>query len=177
MADLENMTVQIKIADLPQAQALIAALAPWAAEAIENPDPTVAERALLDATDALADPHNPSTDRAQTGAEAIAAERQRQIKAEGWTPEHDDAQNDAGELCGAASAYALSAACQISPYADPLDETPDAFPHTWPPEWWKPKTPREDLVRAGALIAAEIDRLDRTASIPTSPADPERLTR
>jgi len=98
-----------------------------------------------------------------TGIAAITAERKRQIEAEAWTPEHDD-EHDAGEMAGAASAYALSAACQISPYAEPLDEVPDAFPHTWSQEWWKPKTAREDLVRAGALIAAEIDRLDREAS-------------
>lgn len=98
-----------------------------------------------------------------TGIAAIAAERKRQIEAEGFTPEHDD-EHDAGELSGAASAYALSAACQLSPYTMPLDEVPDAFPHTWSQKWWKPGTAREDLVRAGALIAAEIDRIDREAS-------------
>ena len=58
MADPEKMTVQVKIADLPQTQALIAALAPWAAEVSEKPTPTDAERALLDAAIAFADPHN-----------------------------------------------------------------------------------------------------------------------
>ena len=32
---------------------------------------------------------------------------------------------------------------------------------TWDSEWWKPKDRRRDLIRAGALIVAEIERLDR----------------
>jgi hypothetical protein len=38
--------------------------------------------------------------------------------------------------------------------------------HVWPwsREWWQPKDRRRDLVRAGALIVAEIERLDRAAS-------------
>lgn len=35
-----------------------------------------------------------------TGIEAIAAERQRQIEKEGWTPEHDDT-HGAGEMAEA----------------------------------------------------------------------------
>jgi len=31
----------------------------------------------------------------------------------------------------------------------------------WDPKWWKPKDRRRDLVRAAALIIAEIDRHDR----------------
>jgi hypothetical protein len=40
------------------------------------------------------------------GIEAIAAERRRQIEAEGWSAAHDD-QHVNGELAGAAAAYAL----------------------------------------------------------------------
>ena len=36
---------------------------------------------------------------------------------------------------------------------------PDDWP--WSDKWWKPKDKIRDLVRAGALIAAEIDRLQR----------------
>ena len=43
-----------------------------------------------------------------SGIEAIAAERQRQIEAEGWTPGHDDT-HDRGELARAAACYALHA--------------------------------------------------------------------
>ena len=38
---------------------------------------------------------------------------------------------------------------------------PFGWPHTWDASWWKPKDRRRDLVRAGALIIAEIERLDR----------------
>lgn len=45
-------------------------------------------------------------------------------------------------------------------------------PRGWPwgSSWWKPKDPRRDLVRAGALILAEIERIDR-ASPPSSPVE------
>lgn len=85
----------------------------------------------------------------------VLAERQRQIEAEGWTPEHDD-QHDAGEL-------ALAAACYAYNTADPDPEGYGRVPYGWPwvREWWKPTTTRRDLVKAGALILAEIERLDR----------------
>lgn len=34
----------------------------------------------------------------------------------------------------------------------------------WDESWWKPTTPRRDLVKAAALILAEIERLDRMAA-------------
>lgn len=99
-----------------------------------------------------------------TGIESIAAERKRQVEAEGWSPEHDD-ENDAGEMAAAGAAYALNAACILYPYDGVgLEGLPDSWPAQWDPAFWKPRTPREDLVRAGALIAAEIDRLDRAAA-------------
>ena len=47
-------------------------------------------------------------DKRTTVIEEIAAERQRQMDAEGWTLEHDDAHSK-GELAQAAGVYALSA--------------------------------------------------------------------
>ena len=92
---------------------------------------------------------------------SVAAERHRQVTKEGWDIQHDDA-NDPGSLAGAASSYALNAACNLSPYVGyPLDEIPDAWPHDWDTSWWKPGEPRRDLVKAGALILAEIEKLDR----------------
>lgn len=84
----------------------------------------------------------------------IRDERQRQRWDEGWTPEHDDA-HDKGELASAAACYALNAA----PERFPDGVVPIFWP--WAREWWKPKTRRRDLVRAAALIVAEIERLDR----------------
>jgi hypothetical protein len=92
------------------------------------------------------------------GIESITTERQ--VEGEGWTTEHDDTHTD-GEMSAAAAAYAFSAFIGMSYRAfaaEPIGFWP------WDVEWWKPKTPREDLVRAGALIAAEIDRLDRMAA-------------
>lgn len=81
----------------------------------------------------------------------VAAERRRQIEVEGWTPEHDDEHKD-GQLALAAACYALNAAgcgCEV------------ARNWPWRGVWWKPSTPRRDLVKAAALILAEIERLDR----------------
>lgn len=92
-----------------------------------------------------------------TGAERIAAERRRQIEEEGWTAEHD-AQHRPGILAGAGSSYAMSAALSLmSNGAKRLHEAPPFF--KFDHAWWKPRFPLADLIRAGALIAAEIDRL------------------
>lgn len=87
-----------------------------------------------------------------TGAELIAAERDRQIHVEGWTAAHD-AQHSGGELAAAAKCYLSSrAGTQF------LTSAPGQWP--WAHSWWKPSTDRvRNLVKAGALIAAEIDRL------------------
>ena len=96
----------------------------------------------------------------QSGAFKIAAERQRQIEVEGWTPEHD-AEHKNGELSLAARCYAQTAQAQICGWSSGAPE------RTWPwsNKWWKPSDdPIRNLVKAGALIAAEIDRLQRKAS-------------
>ncbi len=86
----------------------------------------------------------------------VQAERRRQITAEGWTPEHDDLYC-AAELPRAAAAYILNGA---------NDEAPAIWPFS--AKWWKPRDARSNYVRAGALILAEIERLDR-AGISQSP--------
>jgi hypothetical protein len=107
----------------------------------------------------------------------IAAERQRQITEEGWTPEHDDEHDD--------ESLALAAACFASPrqlyvgremgYGEVYYRDP--WPLTWARSWDKrprdaaegklrPQTKDERLrllAKAGALIAAEIDRLLRAS--------------
>jgi hypothetical protein len=91
---------------------------------------------------------------------AIAAERQRQIESEGWTPEHDDAHEN-GEMLSAAVLYYANAKQQ--PGDPPMTLKADGSPVGWPWEarWWKPKTRQRDLERAGALCLAEKDRLRR----------------
>lgn len=97
----------------------------------------------------LSEPRAEVTDAARD----VLGERRRQVTAEGWTPERDDKYTKR-ELAYAASNYAVS---ELK-HGDP--------PITWPwdKRWWKPTTPRRNLVKAGALILAEIERLDRAAA-------------
>lgn len=92
----------------------------------------------------------------KTGMEMILAERQRQITKEGWSAEHDD-RHDNQELKRAAESYRLSAQRSLEGFKSV--RPPDGWP--WAKKWWKPKTPIRDLVRAGALYIAEIDREKR----------------
>ncbi|MCD9097078.1 hypothetical protein [Luteimonas fraxinea] len=98
---------------------------------------------------------------AQDGASLISAERSRQISAEGWSAEHDDAHADLA-LVRAAVAYAL--------YGISRRVVDDSF-WPWHLDWWKPSDRVRNLVKAGALIAAEIDRLHRAAAAPVPAAD------
>ncbi|WP_244139191.1 hypothetical protein [Burkholderia sp. BCC1630] len=86
-------------------------------------------------------------------ARDVLAERRRQVDQEGWTPAHDDKSRD-HELSCAAGCYAMYT------LAYPAGDPPPAWP--WAADWWKPTTHRRNLVKAGALIQAAIERLDRT---------------
>jgi len=100
-----------------------------------------------------------SNDSMSQAAADVLAERQRQVSAEGWTPEHDD-EHSKGDMAMAASCYAAQA------YYVPDEAKKRTCPGHWPWafEWWKPCDTRRDLVKAGALIVAEIERLDRAAA-------------
>ena len=96
--------------------------------------------------------------------EEIAAERKRQIEVEGWTAEHND-QHTLSQMAKAACSYCESAAysplfCRIPGHAFAV---PRRWPHDWSLDWWKPTTERCDLIKAAALIVAEVERLDRAA--------------
>ena len=104
---------------------------------------------------------------------AVLDERAAHYKREGWTSVHDDAHAN-GELALAAGCYAMfaSASDRSRATADLPGSlaTPGktisgwgAWLQIWPFErsWWKPTNRRRDLAKAGALIIAEIDRLDR----------------
>ena len=95
----------------------------------------------------------------------VLVERQRQIEAEGWTPEHDDA-HDSGELAAAACSYCLFAADELNPLSQGDGDFYRVIPPMWPfhVSWYKPDDPRRALVKAAALILAEIERIDRGAS-------------
>jgi hypothetical protein len=92
------------------------------------------------------------------GALRIQAERMRQIKEEGFTEEHDD-EHDSGQLAIAAACYVLSKAYISGAVKFNFVEL--LWP--WERKWWSP-TPKNrirELEKAGALVAAEIDRLLR----------------
>lgn len=112
-----------------------------------------------------------------TGVARIAAERQRQIEQEGWTPARDD-EHDKGELAITAACYAVHGltirhadnAITSSEHpvrvvvSGPYGITKDAW-------LWASCDDKRDkhsqlrrLEIAGALIAAEIDRLQRQQS-------------
>ena len=94
----------------------------------------------------------------ESGVSLISSERQRQIEQEGWSPEHDAEHTD-GSLVEAAVMYARYGAGPLHPRESPPLGCP------WSPGWWKPTpgNPVRALVKAGALIAAEIDRRLRKA--------------
>ena len=89
----------------------------------------------------------------KTGAELITKERQRQIDVEGWDTEHDD-EHTGGGLLYAAATYILTI---IEPEGDHYKLWP------WEMQYYKPtlQDPIRQLTKAGALVAAEIDRLQR----------------
>lgn len=91
-------------------------------------------------------------------ASAVLAERQRQIEVGGWTPAHDD-EHTSGDMAMAAACYATAS---LVPEGDEVERLQQLL-WPWPREWWKPTGQRRNLVLAGALILAEIERLDRLA--------------
>jgi hypothetical protein len=113
-----------------------------------------------------------------SGIQRIADERNRQANEEGHTPGHDD-RHEAEELAQAAVCYALpqyarnEVPVKYDPYggyqACAVREAEFFVPELWPwsPADWKPSPDGSyryrirELAKAGALMAAEIDRLER----------------
>lgn len=93
----------------------------------------------------------------------ILNERERQKSQEGYSHEHDD-QYEHNELSRAAASYVDYAANCSSLYeSHPSLYQRQAPPNNWVFDkvFWKPKKPRQDLIRAAALIIAEVERMDR----------------
>lgn len=82
----------------------------------------------------------------------VLGERRRQTEEKGYTAERDAAYTK-GELARAAAAYAMASAGYVRLGAETL------WP--WSASTWKPGEKRRALVKAGALVLAEIERLDR----------------
>lgn len=96
----------------------------------------------------------------------IGDERLRQIQSEGYDIEHDNA-HDESDLARAASVYALYASMPQLDRDFAMAHGPRLYgsEHIWPwnAQHFKLTNPRRDLVKAAALIVAEIERLDRIA--------------
>lgn len=97
-------------------------------------------------------------------AKEAADERLRQVSEEGYSTSHDDLYA-AYELVYAACAYASH-----QPSKEILDRGPiglrnlSSEPPLWWPwraKYWKPRSHRENMVRAIALLMAEVERIDR----------------
>lgn len=104
-----------------------------------------------------------------TGAERIAAERRRQVEEEGWSAEHDD-----GHLYADLAVAAAVLACDWTDaeVRDPLGRTQG---EAWPAQLMRRHgfNRIRQLEIAGALLAAEIDRLQRVRD--TAPAPCRRV--
>lgn len=74
----------------------------------------------------------------------VIAERRKQIEKHKWNASHDDAHGD-GVLVRAAVCYARGSKRD--------------WP--WENQWWKPEDYRSNLLKAAALLVAEIERYDR----------------
>ncbi|MCO5339272.1 hypothetical protein [Delftia tsuruhatensis] len=120
-----------------------------------------AEALRRQAAAAQAAPAAPAVDAMSQAARDVLAERARQVEAEGWTPEHDD-EHDKGELAVAAALYALRGragpALWITSYKGNIGHL-EAIE-----KWIKPCDQRRSLEKAGALILADMERLDRVAA-------------
>lgn len=92
----------------------------------------------------------------KTGVQLITEELDRQISQKGWSPYHNDT-HQKGEMLDAGLCYGYAA---INVGHPSMGGPPPEWP--WDSAWWKPSPERVgNLVKAGALIVAEIDRLQR----------------
>lgn len=116
------------------------------------------ENAKTPATDAfLAEVRAQGVKSLSNAVQSVIAERQRHQSVDGWTPEHDD-EHCNGEL-------AMAAVCYINETGTVNRNGGKPWGWPWDASWWKPNARRRNLVKAGALILAEIERIDRAAGI------------
>ena len=96
------------------------------------------------------------------GIDDIAAERKRHFDVEKFTVARDRRGYPGGQLINAAVSYATYARSDCDFDAARAMKLHSVVPTMWPWSvgWWKPTNRRQMLIKAGALIAAEIDRFD-----------------
>jgi hypothetical protein len=105
----------------------------------------------------------------KSGTTLITEERKRQIQQEGWFADHDD-RHKRHQLTMAAISYACAVA-HPDEWAEENGKLPGPTSDwPWGKKWWKPSAdPVRNLVKAGALIAAEIDRIQRIPKCKKNP--------
>ena len=109
---------------------------------------------------------------ATAAEEDVVQERRRQVQQEGFYPSRDDDLYAEYQLGRAAASYAWAA----SSLHDNRIGTLKVMLWPWSTRWWKPGNPahtarqrrRRMLVKAGALILAQIEQLDRWDEIKKS---------
>lgn len=99
---------------------------------------------------------------ANRAARDVILERRRQVESEGWTAWSEDI-HAGGDLARCAASYAIN-----STQYPKIKGAPIPGPWPWSRGLFRPQDRRSDLVKAGALILAEIDRLDRAAAKETT---------
>lgn len=96
----------------------------------------------------------------------VMHERRRQITVKGMTPAHDDT-HATGEMTRGALNYLAAASATMLLRGHrfdgpaPLSDMGRIVDWPWSRDWWKPGAVRRMLVKAAALVVAEIQRLDR----------------
>jgi hypothetical protein len=105
---------------------------------------------------------DPAPSQQSRGTLDVLAERRRQIEVEEFDASHDDMATK-GQLATAAACYVI--------HASHLGSELESF-WPWDMSWWKPSGRRHDLVKAAALILAEIDRIDRAVDALTTEGKP-----
>lgn len=96
-------------------------------------------------------------------AHDVLTERRRQVEQENWSHGLDDLYEDR-QLAVAAACYVVNGLSHKGTVP------PKAWP--WPWHWWKPTDERRNLVRASALLLAEIERRDRASGVKTAVPEP-----
>ena len=97
----------------------------------------------------------------------IAAERHQQFDTEGRTSTYFATNHKGRQLARAAACYAdhyVGRSWLLEKMRDGLlryqeEQAPDEWPFT--PRYWKPRSPRQDLILAAALLLAEIEQFDK----------------
>lgn len=155
-AELDTLAAQLRAlassnTELSHQERLLTLLHNWRDPQHQNADAQTARETCADALEDLLGSQALLSD--QGVLELISHERARQ-QDDGWKPEHDD-HLTGGELALAAASYALLGA------GAPVDDALSVWPQDWTPQSLHPRSGERNLLKAAALIIAELERRAR----------------